>query len=111
MFFQSVKCGGRTHRGIGMDDIALIELLGGKTSAPRDVIERLDDAGYIDLVNRGGRTSWALTASGRRRAEALKPFEAQLRQHYSTTHTAGGCTLQCVSRPSFTMAPKSRRLS
>ncbi len=109
--FESVKCGSRVHLAVGGDDICLFELLDGKTSAPREVKLRLADLGFIHITGPEGRTRWALTAKGRQRATDLRHFEARLRQHYSGATTAGGCALQCVSRPSFTMAPRSRRMS
>jgi hypothetical protein len=107
--FQSVTANGRTHDGFDVSDIALIELLTGKTSAPRDIIVRLDKAGLIDIVGEPGRTYWALTSKGRARALAMKPHEDRLREHFSPTHTAGGCSIRGVASSTFTGAPRARR--
>jgi hypothetical protein len=45
------------------------------------------------------------------RAQAVAPLESQLRRHFASTHTSGGCGFQTVNRCGFTMAPKSRRMS
>ncbi|HEV3436106.1 MAG TPA: hypothetical protein VG122_02030 [Gemmata sp.] len=110
---QTIICKGKRYTGIGLDDIALIQLLHDSNlrGVPRDVIERLDAAGLIDLVDRSGKTVWALTTKGRLRAQAVAPLESQLRRHFASTHTSGGCGFQTVNRCGFTMAPKSRRMS
>jgi hypothetical protein len=109
--WKSITANGRTHDGFDVSDIAMIELLSGKTSAPRDIIERLDRAGLIDIVGEPGKTYWALTSKGRERALAMRPHEARLREHFSPRHTAGGCAIRGVASSAFTGAPRARRMS
>lgn len=62
-------------KGLWVGDLALIELLAGKTDAPADVLEKLRVLGNVTLS--AGKA--ALTPKGRRRAERLRPMEHDLR--------------------------------
>jgi hypothetical protein len=71
-----------TIRDIGPIDLALIELVrNGTTEAPPQVLGQLQAKGYLTLAS--GKPK--LTASGRTRAEALKPHEGNLRTMAANT--------------------------
>jgi hypothetical protein len=83
-------------------DLALVELLAGKTEAPAGILTALDAKDYVEFI--GGKPR--LTPRGKRRAERLKPHEHDMRLMFgaagdSPLHTVGGCA--------FTAAQHYRR--
>jgi hypothetical protein len=80
-------------KDLSASDIALIELLNtGRTDAPRSVILRLDQLGYVEL----SAGAWKLSAKGRERATKLAPHEQSLRAQFSMP-VEGGCSLKGVA--------------
>ena len=84
-------------KNVTVIDLALIELLSGETAAPSAVLDKLRARGLIATV--GGRSQ--LTPKGRRRAEALRPHEHDMRLMAGdaagwsgvSVRTVGGCGL------------------
>jgi hypothetical protein len=83
-------------KNVTVIDLALVELLKGRTDAPSSVLDQLAGKGYLTL-SRGKAT---LTAKGRKRAEKLRPFEEDMRS-MARAHTAGRSALTAVAGPTI----------
>jgi hypothetical protein len=78
-------------KDIWVGDLALIELLAGKSEAPADVLNKLEARGQLLLTSAGPE----LTSAGQQRAQQLKQIETDLRAMFtasgrSPVHTDAG---------------------
>jgi len=81
-------------KNVTVIDLALCELCDGKTAAPKDVLDELRARGLVAVA--GGKAS--LTPKGRRRAEALKAAEHDLRRMFAGAAASGGAALHTDAR-------------
>lgn len=76
-------------KNVTVADLALVELLGGKTDAPAGVLAKLRAKGHVSIM--GGEAR--LTAKGKRRAQALRGAEHDLRLLFAGATAGNGAAL------------------
>ncbi len=82
-------------KNVTIIDLTLIGMLSGKPAAQKDVLDKLRARGLIAVA--GGKPE--LTPKGRRRAEALKPAEHDLRLAFLGSAAGGGVPLRTDAAP------------